>query len=586
MEKINPQYYTLDELFQGRLFEIPDYQRAYSWTTRERKDLFNDIEKLYSYNDYKNGDRTHFMATVVCCSKHKKEQHGTDIYEIFDIVDGQQRVTTLIILLKAIAKKLKTLHDPSFRKEMNRLEELLIKDNDNRLILIQANHESALLLRNYLLNGEIVDKSKIKTLADSNLINACIECESFVNKWCDKYNILELLILIRHKLCFIFHELQNESTVYTVFEVLNSRGLEVDWIDKCKSMLMGIAYEDIKQDNAEFSGTIEWLHKYWAFIYSTIGNKKISGEEILKFAATLYSKDTISKILRPDQSIDFFRKQAKQCPTQVVDISKQLLDVASELSRIRSNKKLSTVADIIHARLVYVAIRLSNHFDTNEKSLLIDEWERITFRIFGLYQKDSRTKSGEYTRLAQKIMDIPNEKHYIGSNGRFKQIYRDMVKIGEEYPASGILKALDDADCYNNWSEKARYFFYKYERYLCDKYNQSLRKDIWENIWDCSVKDSIEHIYPQNESIEWKGKVLKRKEFHANRLGNLVILPLKLNSKLQNSGFNIKKQEYKQTALYSAREISKFDDWDIKTIEQRTIELLTWAQKEWDDLKL
>ncbi|WP_458414888.1 GmrSD restriction endonuclease domain-containing protein [Schinkia sp. CFF1] len=43
MEKINPKFYSFDEFLQGRLFEIPDYQRAYSWTSRQRKDLFGDI---------------------------------------------------------------------------------------------------------------------------------------------------------------------------------------------------------------------------------------------------------------------------------------------------------------------------------------------------------------------------------------------------------------------------------------------------------------------------------------------------------------------------------------------------------------
>ena len=45
--KLNPQHYTLKELLSGRLFHIPDYQRAYSWTSRQRKDLFGDIQEVY-----------------------------------------------------------------------------------------------------------------------------------------------------------------------------------------------------------------------------------------------------------------------------------------------------------------------------------------------------------------------------------------------------------------------------------------------------------------------------------------------------------------------------------------------------------
>ncbi|MGB3238802.1 MAG: DUF262 domain-containing protein [Geitlerinemataceae cyanobacterium] len=59
---IRPENLTLDKLLQGRLFRIPDYQRAYSWETKQRKDLFGDIEKLARTQT----DRRHFMSTVVC----------------------------------------------------------------------------------------------------------------------------------------------------------------------------------------------------------------------------------------------------------------------------------------------------------------------------------------------------------------------------------------------------------------------------------------------------------------------------------------------------------------------------------------
>ena len=57
---------------------------------------------------------------------------------------------------------------------------------------------------------------------------------------------MDLVILLKSKLYFILHVIDDEGSVYTVFEVLNSRGLEVDWLDKCKSMLMGIAFEKLK----------------------------------------------------------------------------------------------------------------------------------------------------------------------------------------------------------------------------------------------------------------------------------------------------------------------------------------------------
>lgn len=582
MEKINPQYYTFDEFLQRRVFEIPDYQRAYSWTDKQRKDLFNDIVKLYSFHDYKNGSRNHFMATVVCCNKKKQERLGTELYKVYDIVDGQQRVTTLIIILKAIHKKLLKLNDSKYRKEISKIDELLVKDVNNRLILIQTNHDSGLILRNYLVNGKVEDRKKIDTIAEYNFISACLECEKFVDEWCEVYDILELLILIKYRLCFVFHELQNESTVYTVFEVLNSRGLVVDWIDKCKSMLMGIAYEEYNNSNA-LNTTLDYLRKYWSLIYKEIGIKEVSGSEILRFTATLYSENEQSKVMKSEDAIDYFRSISKQTPDKVIDISKWILDVSKELSAIYLNARLSAVTNIMHARLVAVAIYLSEHFDNDQKELLIQQWEKVTFRIFGLYQKDSRTKVGEYCRLAYKIMGIDNDRIYIKQGGLCREIFEELIKLGQDYPVNSINKVLEDADCYNGWENEVRYFFFKYEKYLCCEEGYQFPQRKWENIWNKPVKNSIEHIYPQKESIAWKGKVTKRKEFHANRLGNLVLLPMGTNRKLQNHSFDIKCTEYTKAAFCSVREICCHKNWDIHTIEKRTKKLIEWAKKEWSD---
>src|SRR5688572_6005022 len=97
MITIHPQYLTLAQLLDKRLFRIPEYQRAYSWTSQQRQDLFGDIEKMNA----KGPDEGHFMAAVVCL-RRKKQTLGTDDYHVVEVVDGQQRLTTLIILLNVI----------------------------------------------------------------------------------------------------------------------------------------------------------------------------------------------------------------------------------------------------------------------------------------------------------------------------------------------------------------------------------------------------------------------------------------------------------------------------------------------------
>ena len=96
---LKPEYLPLIKVLEKRLFAIQDYQRAYSWKTQQRKELFRDIEKILYGSEL---SQHHFMATIVCLQTNQTEEIGTDELERLDIVDGQQRLTTLIILLKAM----------------------------------------------------------------------------------------------------------------------------------------------------------------------------------------------------------------------------------------------------------------------------------------------------------------------------------------------------------------------------------------------------------------------------------------------------------------------------------------------------
>lgn len=102
LQMIEPRYATLQKLFADRVFRIPAYQRFYSWQTRQRSDLFSDLTKLASGRQ----DQHHFMATIVCNRTGETKAIGTAEYVLHDVVDGQQRLTTLILLLKCVELQL------------------------------------------------------------------------------------------------------------------------------------------------------------------------------------------------------------------------------------------------------------------------------------------------------------------------------------------------------------------------------------------------------------------------------------------------------------------------------------------------
>lgn len=206
MITIHPQYLKLSELLNKRLFRIPEYQRAYSWTSKERSDLFSDINKTHS----KGTDAGHFMAATVCL-RRKKQMLGTDEFQIVEVVDGQQRLTTLVILLKVITLALNP-KDKMEKKISSELEDLLVKAETDDLLLLQTNHDSSHYFVNFLRKGCSPASKEAKTLADREILKAIEDCREFVEDWKGQSKkISSLIALLKNQLYFLLHEIEDES---------------------------------------------------------------------------------------------------------------------------------------------------------------------------------------------------------------------------------------------------------------------------------------------------------------------------------------------------------------------------------------
>jgi len=577
-----PKYLSFDELLQKRLFEIPSYQRAYSWDTKQRKDLFNDIEKLHLSNDINDasGRKSHFMATLVCHNENKNEAYDTELYNILNIVDGQQRITTLIILLKAIEKKLVSIgNSKKYNRSINYIRDILVKDDNKRLVLIQTTHSSSIVLREYLVHGTYPLEMNIHAVKALN--GGFKDCEAFVDSWCSKYDITSLLILIRNDLYFILHILEDEASVYTVFEVLNSRGLAVDWLDKCKSMLMGIAFEQSNDNKMKLDDQLSWLKTYWSKIYEEIGVLNIDGKEIVSFAATLFNPHQHSKIMKIEAAIDYFKEICLKDVDNVLEVSKWLFDVTHQLKTIEINVKKKAVNKVIQARFLQVAINLSEHINNDEQKELLKLWELTTFRVFGLYRKDSRHLVGDYVRLGHSLMGFgitPNQY----TNSRYVTTKDNLKETAQQHSLKDIGRILKEEKTYGVWNQELRYFLYHYEMELSRKNSDYFSQKDWDIIWSKNIENTIEHIYPQQDTDKWKGKVPRNKDHYRHVIGNLILLPTKLNSKASNDDFKTKVDIYNSTDIKAAKEVGQlYSDWDFHSINDRTDHLIKFAQSFW-----
>jgi hypothetical protein len=565
---IEPRYLALNHLLQGRLFRIPDYQRAYSWETKHRADLFEDIRRVIDGNG-----ADHFMATVVCLDVQHKTNVGVDEYCLFDVVDGQQRLTTLLVLLKAIEKSLSATKDPKAQEEGSRIRSLLVK-KDKQLLLLQANHQSAAAFREYLEVGRR-PSPKVTTAAEQNLARACQECERFVADCGSTANAhLQLLRTVLNRLTFIFYALDDEAAVYGTFEVLNSRGRPVDWLDKCKTVVMGAGFEGLSKQ--AFVAHAHELRDAWSDIYAAIGVRDVPGDEILRFAATLKSEEEERRRLSSEDSLELFRDACRKKPASTVAVSRWIVRVAEALKELYLDARLRSVTEISQARLLAVAIKLAPKWTDAEKEKALAVWEKVTFRIFGLCDKDARQKVGEYTRLAQRIV-------------RGFKIGAAIQEIGflgadPEFSISRAVKQLKGRDCYNDWGPSLRYFLYRYEEHLASEAGVSVDDAVWRQIWASDVSSTVEHIRPQKwNAVGWTGVLGRNKkevDARVGRLGNLMLLPPGVNSRAKDHPFAEKRTIYeKHGALQQVREVASHKKWTDRYVERREKAMISWAKK-------
>ena len=376
---------------------------------------------------------------------------GTDEFHVMEIVDGQQRLTTLIILLNVIKLRL----NPKVKAEKkvaDELAELLVKPEGDELLLLQTNHDSSQFFTNFLRKGIAPSPEKATTIADREILEAIEDCNEFVSKWSEKGQTLsELVALLKNKLYFLLHEIDDEKAVYTVFEVLNSRGLDVSWIDRLKSILMGAAFE---LKNANQAGVIVELHAIWRDVYGVIGLRQGMSTEALRFAATLREAEAPSRPLGEEASVDALRSKATTA-AGIRDAANWLLRVVRACDTVTANKRINAVTRISQARLLAVAIHLRDDIKPTQRQALLARWEKVSFRIYGMCGYDARTKVGEYVRLAWEIINSELTPSAIGEA---------IGAIGEDYPIAKAVDALRNENCYDGWGERASLLYVSLRR--------------------------------------------------------------------------------------------------------------------------
>jgi hypothetical protein len=309
----------------------------------------------------------------------------------------------------------------------------------------------------------------------------------------------------------------------------------------------------------------------------------VSGDEVLRVAVTIRLGDEAGKPLRAEAALTKIREYCDS-PEKTVVVSNWLYETADKLLVLQTNRYWEPVAEILQARVLAVALMLAETLNDAERKKVIDQWERVTFRIYGLFEKDSRTKVGNYIRLAKNVMSVAK------GASRYSEIMDSLRQIGAEYPVEqAVTTRLDKNNCYEGFADEARYILWRYEEYLATQSGVDVDKEARQQIWDeRSASETIEHIHPQSPEPggAWAGKLDQdeKVEEQVHRIGNLILLPQPLNEQASRQGFTIKRTIYeKSDGLRMVKEILEKKDWNQREIEHRENKIVKWAKKQWAD---
>ena len=545
-------------LFRDFWFNIPSYQRPYVWGEDNINELLDDI--LYAFEN--DSQDTYFMGALVLQNKENDE---------YDILDGQQRLTTLALLLATIRdnikveKTKKVLQDHLFqeddetadipsrnrftfniRNEVQRFfEEYIIKENGT------FNIEKALEDEQFKNNISIKNMVAVVQVIRKRLEEIFGEQLSLEN--ISGTSLLEFIKFIRNKLIFAYICSDTREQAFRLFTILNNRGIPLTTADILKSLNLDKVQDEIKRN--EYA-------KKWEELEEQYGDKF---DRFLNFIRTIKLKEKARKNLLEEFEEKIYGK--------VMNYGKESIDYILKTSE-NYDKLINLTADFNN--------EYKNLINIMKVGFNSEDW--IPPLLY-YYEKFNTQGLVEFLKLLDnKFMgDWINKETPTKRLENMNKILK-AIEIGENYNDILNNKNLFNFDI-NNFKNiiNGNIFGERYCKYLLLKIEYlSLDSEVayignYKNI-------SIEHVLPQNpkEDSEWRVKFSNEdREEWTNKLGNLILLTKRKNSKLSNLEFKDKKKKYiadKMLLFPSVFEVySNGEDWNIdilKTRQNRIVNLL------------
>lgn len=570
---------TLDKFLNYGIFLIPEYQRGYSWTKEQLEDFTNDLDDVEFVKE-------HYAGTITLVKSGGHESVGISQFIKYDVVDGQQRITTIHLLLISLFFRL---------KEINNADDIIVKNVFSKgKTFLRLNNKDNQEFFQYLLNEENIDSLRHYVPASKtqkNLLHARLYFHTYFLRFSSPQRLVKIYNNLMTKFKINVFELEEESEVGLIFETMNDRGLPLSDIDKVKNYLI---YMSHKLDDKQLAREI---NKKFGELFSelmTIDNGPITKIEnrFLKDCYLIYSGDTkeLSDIHKKIKSqlikqreifrsknlfdnnavlknkklreIKDFNNFLHKCSGLYANIFNQNFDNAelnNSLFRLKTLGKLETFSPLI------LAVAINKKYRNEFLIPIIELLETYTTRVFIFGNKKSNTGITSFYDLAYKIFNN-------------KLIFTDLKKeirslVQKNSTTTELKKNIVNLSVYNNIdSNIIKFYLFEYEKYLQQEAKANYELGDLQTVLE-SNKITIEHISPQNALPG------ERHLKNTNNMGNLVLTFG--NSFLSNKNFLTKKEYYKNSDLLSELELSGHEKWEDREISDRGKKLAKFINDKW-----
>lgn len=546
----------------SKRFIIPVYQRNYDWKIEQCKQLFDDLIRLF-----KNGLKRHFFGSIVSSMAEDTGQQD------FLIIDGQQRLTTVSLLLLAMYKLLDEnvilTDDETLKTRL--LEEYLVDKyapKETRIKLKPVKNDATAFNALVDKHCNLIESSNIATNYEY-FYNRIQKGEITVSELYESFKKLEIINIF----------LSQEDNPQLIFESLNSTGLDLSEGDKIRNYIL----MDVKPTTLQE----EYYERYWHPL-----------EKATNFDVTFFIRDYLSIKL---QSIPVIKKTYQEFKKYFINFKGNKVELLEDLLAYSKRyeqliKGKSSVKEIEPAlkRLLFYEATVTRPFLM--QVLKLSESKDNEKPILGTKEVVKILSIVESYMFRRQVCDIPTNS----LNKIFATLHNDIVQIDKtttnylekfkyilaKKQGNGIFP--DDSTFLENLSNKQVYMMRsKNKQYIMDRYENWGTKEV-KNVYDF-IKDgtySIEHIMPQTLSREWQSYLGKNwqkiHEMWVHCLANLTLTAY--NSKYQNSSF-IKKRDvengFKDSGLRMNQRLANYEKWTEVELEDRNKDMLSKAVKIW-----